>query len=328
MRCRGGVSGAERCRTNLIQGTDSGWRGPCTPARIELRKTRCVARADDGPTASAADRMATPRSVPPSATRRSVLLALGLAPVAGLNGCASMSDKTKQRQVASMLGYLLPCSEQSAAQSDKVADIQVPLHIGVAFVPDSGDPACLLPETERLALAGKVREALAGDPFVKDIEAVPSLYLEPGGGFDNLERIAALLRLDVVALISCDQVQYAGANRWSFLYWTGIGACVIEGDKYDVLTAVETAVFDVCSRRMLMRAAGTSTLKGEATWVGFAERSRQARSEAFCVAVQQMIGKLQRETQALRERAPKDPMIRLVLPPGYKPRAQTTASPG
>jgi rhombotail lipoprotein len=242
-----------------------------------------------------------------------------------LAGCASMEGSTKQRQVASMLSFLFPGKDQPAVPSDRVAVLNVPFRIGVAFVPDNATPEFRLSETDRLRLAGQVRDAFAHYPFVKEIEAVPSVYLEPGGGFENLDRIASLLRLDVIALISYDQVQYAGANKWSFLYWTGVGAYMVEGDKYDVLTAVETAVFDVRSRRMLMHASGTSTVKGDATWVGFAERSRNARTESFATAVQQMIGLLHREVQSFRDRAPKDPLIRLVLPPGYNP-AQLPAS--
>jgi rhombotail lipoprotein len=242
-----------------------------------------------------------------------------LAAGAVLAACASMEKTTKQRQVASMLAYLFPGSEQPAVQPDTVAVLNIPFRVGVAFVPDNGPPEFRLSEAERLRLAGQVRDVFASYPFISQIEAVPSLYLEAGGGFANLERVASLLRLDVIALISFDQAQFSGASGWSFLYWTGVGAYVVEGDMYDVLTAVETAVFDVRSRRMLMHASGTSTVKGSATWVGFAERSRNARVESFGTAVQQMTTNLQREVQAFRERAPTDPKIRLVLPPGYKP---------
>lgn len=252
---------------------------------------------------------------------RLLLLALLLLLVFGtLAGCASMEGSTRQRQVASMLGFLFP-GKDTPVVATEVAVIKVPFRIGVAFVPDSGSAAFRLAETERLRLAGRVRDAFTNYPFVQGIEAVPSLYLEPGGGFDNLDRVAQLLRLDVIALISYDQVQFSGANKLSFLYWTGIGAYLVEGDQYDVMTAVETAVFDIKSRRLLMRAAGTSTVKGEATWVGFAERSRAARTESFEKSVAQMIEQLAREVQGFRERAPKDPNIRLVLPPGYNPAA-------
>lgn len=101
---------------------------------------------------------------------------------------------------------------------------------------------------------------------------MPSVYLEPGGGFANMDRVAALLGLDVIALVSFDQVQNAGAKGSSLLYWTGVGAYMVEGDQYDILTAVETSVFDIKSRKLLMRAGGLSNLKGTATMVGFSER--------------------------------------------------------
>lgn len=258
--------------------------------------------------------------------RTLLVAALSLCAAALLSSCASIDSKTQQRQVASMLSFLFPGNAAPLA-STETAVIRVPFRIGVAFVPDSSNPAFRLSEADRLRLAGRVRDGFANYPFVQSIEAVPSLYLEPGGGFENLDRVAALLRLDVIALISYDQVQHAGANKLSFLYWTGVGAYIIEGDQYDVLTALETTVFDVKSRRLLMRAAGTSTVKGEATWVGFAERSRAARTASFEQALRQMIEQLQLELQAFRERAPKDPGIRLVLPPGYNPNAPAPQRP-
>lgn len=238
-----------------------------------------------------------------------------------LSACASLDNSTKQRQVASVLAYLFPGSDKVPAISTAVAEIKVPFRIGVAFVPDNAAPQFRLPENDRMKLAGQVRDAFSKYPFVSEIVPVPSMYLESGGGFDNLDRVAALLQLDVVALISFDQVQNAGATGWSFLYWTGIGAYMIDGDQYDILTSVETAVFDVKSRRLLMRAGGISNQKGTATMVGFSEQARAARSRGFGDAVGEMIGRLHDEVKNFRERAPKDPNIRLVLPPGYNPAA-------
>lgn len=236
-------------------------------------------------------------------------------------GCASMEQSSQQRQEASMLRFLFPKGSDQMVPSSVVARIEVPFRIGVAFVPDSTDSTSRLPEAERLRLAGMVRDAFASYPFIRDIETIPSLYLEPGGSFENLERIAALLRLDVVALISFDQTQSASAGRSSLLYWTGVGAYFVEGDRFDVLTAVETAVFHVPSRQMLMHASGTSTVKGGASLVEFNARAREARLAGFEQAVSQMVGNLHGQVRNFRERAPRDPMIRLVLPPGYSPEA-------
>lgn len=248
-----------------------------------------------------------------------ILIAIGFA------GCAGMDKESKQRQVASMLAYLFPGTAEPPTPSDAVAVLNVPFRIGVAFVPDNADPQFRLSEADRLKLAGKVRDAFAKYPFIREIEAIPSVYLEPGGGFANIDRIAALLRLDAIALVSYDQVQHADASALSLLYWTGIGAYIVPGDRYDVLTVVETAVFDIKSRRLLMRAAGTSNVKGSATLVGFSAQSREARLQSFEEAVTQMIGTLHGEVKTFRERAPSDPKVKLVLPPGYNPNAERPA---
>ena len=259
--------------------------------------------------------------------RRLGLVVVAILLAVGLAGCAGMEKESRQRQVASMLAYLFPGAAEPPTQPDAVAVINVPFRIGVAFVPDVASPEFRLSEADRLRLAGQVRDAFAKYPFIREIEAVPSLYLEPGGGFANIDRIAALLRLDAIALVSYDQVQHADATALSVLYWTGIGAYIIPGDRYDVLTVVETAVFDIKSRRLLMRAAGTSNVKGSATLVGFSGQSREARLKSFEEAVTQMIGNLHGEVKTFRERAPSDPKVKLVLPPGYNPGAERPVRP-
>jgi rhombotail lipoprotein len=136
-----------------------------------------------------------------------------------------------------------------------------------------------------------------------------------------MDRVASLFKLDVIALISFDQVQNAGATSWSFLYWTGLGAYVINGDQYDILTAVETSVFDIRSRQLLMRAGGLSNTKGTATMVGFSEQARLARTQSFESAIQDMTTNLHAEVKQFRQRAAENPNVRLILPPGYNPNA-------
>lgn len=207
-----------------------------------------------------------------------------------------------------------------------VAELHVPFRLGLAFVPDAAAREARLSEAERVRLLDQVRQSFRGYPFLRDIEIVPSHYLQPGGGFDNLRQVAQLLRLDVMALVSYDQLQSAGQSSWSFLYWTGVGAYVIEGDRYDIMTVVEAAVVDVQSRRLLMRAMGSSTAKGSATMVSFEEKSRAARAAGFDEAVRKMIPALDEELRLFRQRAPGDPGVKLVLPPGYDPgRAATVA---
>ena len=74
---------------------------------------------------------------------------VALAAIA-VGGCASMNKTTKQRQVASVLSYLYPGTEQTPPVSDQVAEIKVPFRIGVAFVPDTTNPEFRLLVAARL----------------------------------------------------------------------------------------------------------------------------------------------------------------------------------
>ena len=250
-----------------------------------------------------------------------VLLAVGLA------GCAGMEKESRQRQVASMLAYLFPGTAEPPHPAGRGRGHQ-------RSVPDRGGLRAGQRDAGVPVVGG--RSAASRRPGPRRVREVPVhprhrssavALLEPGGGFANLDRIAALLRLDAIALVSYDQVQHADATALSLLYWTGIGAYIVPGDRYDVLTVVETAVFDIKSRRLLMRAAGTSNVKGSATLVGFSGQSREARLKSFEEAVTQMIGNLHGEVKTFRERAPSDPKVKLVLPPGYNPSAERPAQP-
>lgn len=259
-------------------------------------------------------------------TLRSLIgLPVSITGLLTLGACAGMQGENKHRQVASLLGFLYPGNDKPEAASDRIAEIRVPFRIGVAFVPDTNASEMRLSENERQQLAGRVRDAFADYPFIRQIEIVGSVYLEPGGGYGNLDRVGAMLNLDVIALISYDLVQHADSSGWSFLYWTGVGAYLVEGDRFDVLTAVDCAVFDIKSRRLLMHAGGTARDQGSATLVGFGEKARQARSRSLSVSIDQMIPALKAEVARFRETAPRDPTIKLLLPPGYDPNARKPA---
>ena len=239
-----------------------------------------------------------------------------------LGACASSQADKRQRQAASVIEFLYPGKEAvTPVAVANIAEIKVPFRVGLAFVPDNADPRFRITEAERVDLLASVRQAFQRYPFVSSIEAIPSSYLPHGGGFESLDRVANLLSLDCIVLLSYDQMQFADLTGWSWLYWTGIGVYTVSADRYDVLTSVEAAVFDVRSRKLLMRAGATSQVKGEATMVGFGEKAREARATGFRDALQKLIPNLHAEVKAFRERAPGDRSIRLDLPPGYDPNA-------
>ncbi|MFT5721469.1 MAG: rhombotail lipoprotein [Motiliproteus sp.] len=68
-------------------------------------------------------------------------------------------------------------------------------------------------------------------------------------GFEGVSQIARLYGLDIVALVSYDQVAVTSDTKSSILYWTIVGAYFIKGNKNQATTFVDTAVFDVNSRK-------------------------------------------------------------------------------
>jgi rhombotail lipoprotein len=243
------------------------------------------------------------------------LLATLLALVLG--GCASAFPHREVKQSASVVDYLYPKAEKAPQVEQGVAYLRPPVRVGIAFVP-AGPRARALPETERLKLMERVRASFAGHEYIGAIEIIPTQYLQPGGGFGNLEQVARMFHVEVMALVSHDQVQFNDSNSLAVLYWTIVGAYVIHGDEYDVQTMVDVSVFDVASHRLLFRAPGTSQVKGAASLATFSERSRAAQTEGYVRAVDQLVPQLQSELDRFRERVKTDSAIRVEHRAGYR----------
>lgn len=233
-----------------------------------------------------------------------------------LSGCGSMSHHSGAKQAGSIVDYLYPDAKEAPTMQATVTQLRPPVRVGIAFAPSAAYGS--LPEATKQKLLERVKSSFSQYEFIGDIQIIPGQYLRPKGGFDNLDQVARLFNVEVVALVSYDQVQFKDASALSVLYWTIVGAYVIRGDKYDVQTLVDAAVFDVKSRKLLFRAPGTSQVKGSATMVGFSERTRAAQAEGYDQAIAQMIPQLQAELSNFRERIKSDAGFKVVNKEGYK----------
>jgi rhombotail lipoprotein len=243
---------------------------------------------------------------------RSVLVVLLVA----LAGCASWVPGKGVKQVGSVVDYLYPNAKEPPQMKAGVTYLRPPVRVGIAFVPGSGY-ASALPETEKLKLLERVRSAFSRHAFIDKIELIPTTYLLPKGGFTNLEQVARMFNVEVVALLSYDQIQFNDTNFLSVLYWTIVGAYIIQGDQYDVQTLVDASIFDVRTNKLLFRAPGTSQVKGSASMAGFSERARAARAEGYNKAVDDLIPKLQVELDTFKERIKTDVAFKVENKPGY-----------
>ena len=244
---------------------------------------------------------------------RSGLAAAALAALLA-TGCATWFDPGNHTQRASVVDYLYPKGE-SPTLKPATPELQLPLRVGIAFVP--GEHQANLPEVERDRLLRRVKDAFASRPYISAIEIVPTPYLRPRGGFDNLQQVARMFNVDVVALLSYDQLQFSDSNRLSVFYWTIVGGYFVNGSQYDVNTLVDASVFDVKSRQLLFRAPGTSQIRGSSPLVKFGEASREARTEGYRQAIDSLLPQLDAQLEAFKLRVKEEQVAKVVNKPGY-----------
>ncbi|MDX8411208.1 MAG: rhombotarget lipoprotein, partial [Mariprofundaceae bacterium] len=239
-----------------------------------------------------------------------------------ISGCASWFSgypfNSEKRSASSVVDYLYPDSEPPKHDPETVVTtLKLPVRVGIAFVPKQGRADTELPEETRMRLLEQVKASFEPYEFVSKIEVLPSAYLRPGGGFANLDQAARMFGVDVMALVSYDQIQFNDANKLSLMYWTIVGAYMFKGDQYDTQTMVDAVVYDVASRKLLFRAPGVSTVKGSSTLVNYQERARAARIQGFEEAVTSMIPSLDKELAAFKESVKTDASVQVVHRDGY-----------
>jgi rhombotail lipoprotein len=192
-----------------------------------------------------------------------------------LGGCISSGQHTRRR--SDLMAYLYPNRNEAPAPHPEKARMQLPLRLGIAFVPAADAQfSPVLPSAEKKTL-DIVRASFQGRDWVREIVTIPSSYLTPGGGFDNLDQVARMYNVDVIALASVDQIQHSSPGKLSFLYVSIIAAYVLPLEQNDTNTLIDVAVFHVPSRTFLLRAPGVSRLKGNSVAV---EESRALRTKA------------------------------------------------
>jgi rhombotail lipoprotein len=242
-----------------------------------------------------------------------------------LLGCASQQIRTQ----SSVVDYLYPDGVETAVQPS-TPRLNIPIRVGIAFVPEraarshsnrrfyASISGGSLTEADKSRLLERIADNFRKHAFVSDIEVIPSPYLSPSGSFGNLEQIRTMYGIDVIALVSYDQVQFTDDGMLSLTYWTIVGAYVVAGQKNDTNTMLDTAVYHIQSRKMLFRAPGISQVKGRATPVNLSEELRADSIESFEQATDEMITNLDAELTEFKKRLKSRPeQAEVVYRDGY-----------
>jgi rhombotail lipoprotein len=239
-----------------------------------------------------------------------VLVALALA---GCNGYIQKRDT----HATSVIEFLYPNDSQHV-ESPGIPTLSLPLRVGVAFVPSASRFGGDLSEASKVDLLNRVAAEFRGLPYVKSIEVIPSGYLRPAGGFDNLNELKQMFGVDVIALVSYDQIQFTHQGVLSLAYWTIVGAWIVQGEKNDTQTLMDAVVFDIASHRMLFRAPGTSQVKARSTPINLSEELMADSRKGFDDATTQMIANLKAELENFKVRVKESPdQFRIEHQPGY-----------
>ena len=243
-----------------------------------------------------------------------------------LGGCASVG--TGRQYTSSLVAFLYPKGQQRPLKAE-TATLHLPVKVGIAFVPSSdssysgqGFSRDTVPSAismaDQVRLMNEVAQHFRKYPFVKTVEVIPNIYLTRGGGFDNLDALASMYDVDIVALVSYDQVQHTDEGAMSLLYWTIVGAYTVPGEKNSTTTFVDTAVFDVASRKLLFRAPGISQNSGRGTPVDNSEELRNSSMQGFNVAFKKMIVNLDQSLKTFKQKVKNNPKeYRVEVSPGY-----------
>jgi rhombotail lipoprotein len=142
---------------------------------------------------------------------------------------------------------------------------------------------------QRAELLERIRRHFSDRKFVSEIVVIPDYYLSSQRGFAGLEAVQRLYSIDLMALVSYDQVTHEDETNWSLGYLTIVGAYVLKGSRYDISTLVDLAVVDPATRSLVLRAGGVDTRHGSATLIDKPREAREAGAAGFSASSDQMI---------------------------------------
>ncbi len=248
-----------------------------------------------------------------------VLLLIGI-----LSGCSGLvSHKSGQQSISSSLSsFLYPNKDSKVEMKSQISVLRLPIKVGLAFLPSQNWRGRDFDESSKYKLLSKVEKSFGKHQFIDNISIIPSAYLRSkdlkgSNGFDVLSQLSRLHDVDVIALVSYDQLTQSHHNNASLLYWTIVGLYVIPGNENTIQTFVDTAVFDIRSRKILMRAPGVSKLKKRSTAIGVDSVMSEKSIQGFDLAFDDMIVNLDAELAHFRERAKKDGDVKIQHRQGY-----------
>lgn len=250
---------------------------------------------------------------------------LALVALSLLTGCIGSrhSPDYFTRCTSCVPEFLYPRGEQPVAPT--LTRLSLPLRVGIGFVP--GTPSTMecggiyhsfrsdtrnpyrqeLSEVDRGSLMSRIAGHFRALPSVAGFVLLPSSSFMPEGGYENLDILAKRKHVDVVVLLSYDQVQRTNSGVLALTYWTLLGAVFIPAEKIETDTMIDAVVIDIASRRMLFRAPGTSNVTSRETPGLWSDRIRGDSTTGFFQAVDDLLPRLEAQLGRFAEKVAENP---------------------
>lgn len=254
--------------------------------------------------------------------RKLILTFLSFLVFFSVTGCSQLVSKQSGRQVisSSLVDFLYPNKKERVVHKQEIPILKLPVKVGISFLPSQNWRGDRVSESNKVTLLKKVKASFSQYRYIENISIIPSVYLRNvnnNSGFDTLEQVARLHNVDIIALVSYDQMTQSLHNNASLLYWTIVGMYVVPGNENNIQTFVDTAIFDVRSRKMLLRAPGVSSLRKHSTAVGVDRVMNNKSLQGFHLAFDDMIKNLNAELVGFKERAKQGKIATIQHRPGY-----------
>jgi len=154
--------------------------------------------------------------------------------------------------------------------TDASVELKLPIRVGLSFLPSQDTSSAAIPTAaQRSEILQAVREKFRTLPYVTEIVIIPDYYLDSRqrNGFEQMQQLSRMYHLDLYALASYDIVASSHSNKRSLTYLTIVGAFFVHGDDQEIQSLVDLAVIEPQTRQLVLRAGGTSSVKGSSAAV-------------------------------------------------------------
>jgi rhombotail lipoprotein len=227
-------------------------------------------------------------------TRRHRTLArllLTTALALSLTGCVGWNWPERETHATTPLVQFLYGKEELPPQ-DASVQLRLPIRVGLSFLPSRDTRSGALPTAAlRSQVLHQIREKFRGLPYVTEIVIVPDYYLDVrrGKGLEQMQQLARMHRLDLYALASYDILSSDHLTAGSLAYLTIVGQFFVPGDRLQTQTLIDLAVIEPQSKLLVLRAGGTSDVKGLTSMADLDETRYRQLEKGFQLAAEQLL---------------------------------------